>query len=271
MWSTAGVSDPSVGVVFRPQSPPEQLREVVRRAEDAGVDELWLWEDCFLDGGLATATAALAWTGRLAVGVGLLPVPLRNPALAAMEIAALARMFPGRFRPGLGHGEARWMAQVGAGVASPMTLLGEYTTAVRSLLAGETVTAQGRYVRLDAVALDRAPEGPPPVLVGGRGPKTLRLAGELADGVILDSGLTLDRVRESVASAQEGRTAAGRSAEPFHVVAYYELDPAAPDLAAQVADRTAELGAAGVTSVVFQGTAGDPDPTPLIEALRGRA
>src|SRR5689334_13863865 len=120
------------GVVFRPQSAPEELRAVARVVEDAGV-ELWLWEDCFSEAGPSCAAAALAWTERLHVGIGLLPVPLRNPALAAMEIASLARMFPGRVTVGLGHGVREWMEQVGEGVESPMTLLREHTTAVRAL------------------------------------------------------------------------------------------------------------------------------------------
>src|SRR5262245_18812393 len=105
---------PRLGVVFRPQLPPERLRAFVTAAERAGLDDVWLWEDCFLEGGLTTATAALAWTDRLRVGLGLMPVPLRNPALAAMEVATLARLFPGRFVPAAGHGVLDWMAQVGA-------------------------------------------------------------------------------------------------------------------------------------------------------------
>ena len=97
------MADPKVGVVFRSQSPPEQLRDVVQAAESAGIGQLWLWEDCFAEGGLTTAAAALAWTQRLPVGIGLLPVPLRNPAVAAMEIATLSRMFPG-----LASGTAFW-------------------------------------------------------------------------------------------------------------------------------------------------------------------
>ena len=147
----------TTGVVFRPQSPPEQLRAAVEAAEAAGVDELWLWEDCFLEGGLTTAAAALAWSERITVGIGLLPVPFRNPALAAMELATLARLFPGRLTVALGHGVQDWMRQVGAAVDSPMTLLREHTTAVRALLAGETVDVRGRYVALDKVTLDWPP------------------------------------------------------------------------------------------------------------------
>lgn len=49
-----------LGVVFRPQLPPERLRAVARAADDAGLEELWLWEDCFLEGGISAAAAALA-------------------------------------------------------------------------------------------------------------------------------------------------------------------------------------------------------------------
>src|SRR3954468_19504729 len=117
----------ATGVVFRPQYPPEELRPAVEAAEAAGVDELWLWEDCFLEGGLTTAALALAWSSRIRIGIGLLPVPLRNPALSAMEIATLARTFPDRLTVALGHGVQDWMAQVGAAVESPLTLLREHT------------------------------------------------------------------------------------------------------------------------------------------------
>ncbi|WP_040739492.1 LLM class flavin-dependent oxidoreductase, partial [Nocardia tenerifensis] len=129
-----------IGAVFRPQNPPERLREVVRVAEESGLDELWLWEDCFLESGIASAAAALAWSERLRVGIGLLPAPLRNVALTAMETATLDRLFPDRLVLGVGHGVQDWMGQVGARVDSPVTLLGEYLDALRALLAGERVT-----------------------------------------------------------------------------------------------------------------------------------
>src|SRR6266540_5106080 len=154
----------SLGVVFRPQFAPERLRGVARAADESGLEQLWLWEDCFGESGISAAAAALAWTERVRVSIGLLPVPLRNVALTAMEVATLARLFPDRVEVGVGHGVQAWMGQVGARAASPLTLLREHLTALRALLAGERVTAEGRYVRLDGVALDWPPERPPPLL-----------------------------------------------------------------------------------------------------------
>jgi alkanesulfonate monooxygenase SsuD/methylene tetrahydromethanopterin reductase-like flavin-dependent oxidoreductase (luciferase family) len=164
-------------------------------AEESGLGELWLWEDCFAESGIATAAAVLAWTERLRVGIGLMPVPLRNVALTAMELATLARLFPGRLVPGVGHGVLDWMGQVGARVPSPMTLLDEYAGALRNLLHGQTVSTSGRYVTLDAVGLSWPPEIAPPVLVGAVGPRTLTLVGAVGDGVILSGGTTVDQVR----------------------------------------------------------------------------
>jgi alkanesulfonate monooxygenase SsuD/methylene tetrahydromethanopterin reductase-like flavin-dependent oxidoreductase (luciferase family) len=258
----------TVGVVFRPQQPPEALETVVRAVDEAGVPELWLWEDCFLEGGLTTATAALAWSRRLRVGVGLLPVPLRNPALAAMEIATIARLFPDRFVPAIGHGVLDWMGQVGARWASPMTLLREHAVAVRSLVDGHRVDAAGRYVRLDGVALDWPPASRPPLLIGARGDKTIRLAGEVADGVLLDSVRDVDVVRRGRRLVDEGREASGRPGRAL-VTLYTEVEPTEPPatLAAQVGERVAAFRDAGADTVVLQATGERPDPRPLVDAL----
>lgn len=220
------MSAPTLGIVFRPQLPPERLRDAVRAAEDDGLDELWLWEDCFLEGGISTAAMALAWSERVRVGIGLLPVPLRNPALAAMELATLSRAFPGRLRIGLGPGVQDWMRQVGERVDSPLTLVRENLDAIRSLLAGETVSADGRYVQLDAVALDWPPEPAPPVLVGATGPKMLALSGASGDGTILVSHTSPDRVRWAREQIDRGRAEAGRSDE--HRIVLYALAATGP-------------------------------------------
>lgn len=251
-----------LGVVFRPQCPPERLREVALAAAATDGVELWLFEDCFSEGGLTAAAAALAWTDELRVAIGLLPVPLRNPALAAMEIATLARLFPGRLLPGVGHGVLDWMGQVGARAASPMTLLAEHTTALRDLLHGRTVDVDGEYVTLRGVTLDWPPSEVPPVLVGARGPRTIRLAAERGDGVILDTGTTAAEVRASCADIAEAREAAGRT-EPFRVVVYAQPSQVSAQV---VADVAGELGEAGADTVVFVPGDDALDPLPWIEA-----
>jgi 5,10-methylenetetrahydromethanopterin reductase len=260
---------PRVGVVFRPESPTDQLRGFLVSAEAAGLDDVWLWEDCFKQGGLTAAAIGLAGTSSLRIGLGLMPAPLRNPALAAMEVATLARLFPGRFVPAAGHGVLPWMEQVGARADSPMTLLREWVTAVRSLLHGETLTVSGKYVNLTGVALD----WPPPLLAGARGPKTLALAGELADGLVLDAGITPDHVRRAVATAAARRPhevvvyvpcgAAPGSAERLQAELGESPEPfsarAAVGSPADVAGTVRAFGQAGATTVVLQPSLDDPD------------
>jgi alkanesulfonate monooxygenase SsuD/methylene tetrahydromethanopterin reductase-like flavin-dependent oxidoreductase (luciferase family) len=269
-----------LGAVCLPQLPPERLRDLARTADAVGLDELWLWEDCFWGSGVATAAAVLGWTDRLRVGVGLLPVPLRNVALAAMEIATLHRLFPDRVNIGVGHGVQDWMEQVGARVESPVTLLREHLLALRALLAGEQVSVDGRYVRLDAVTLDWPPDAPPAVLAGATGPRSLRLCGEAADGTILTSATTPDGVREARRLVDEGRAAAGRT-DPHQVVVYL-LAATGPDAAVRMEAELRRSGAgpelgvagdapavaaavqrwaeAGADTVVLQPTLDDPDP-----------
>ncbi|MGA5445402.1 LLM class flavin-dependent oxidoreductase [Streptomyces umbrinus] len=244
----------ALGAVFRPQLPPERLRAMVRTAEEAGLEELWLWEDCFLEGGISAAAAALAWSERLRVGVGLLPVPLRNVAVTAMETATLHRLFPGRAIVSVGHGVQDWMGQVGARAESPVTLLREYLVALRALLRGERVTTDGRYVKLDDVALDWPPQTPVEILAGATGPRTLRLSGEFADGTILTSSTSPEGVRKARQLIDEGRKSGSR--DGTHEVVVYLLTATGPD----AADRLrAELEADGVASVPDLGVAGNAE------------
>jgi alkanesulfonate monooxygenase SsuD/methylene tetrahydromethanopterin reductase-like flavin-dependent oxidoreductase (luciferase family) len=264
------VTAPRLGVVFRPQLPPEQLRTFVTLAEQAGLDDVWLWEDCFLEGGLTASVAALGWTDSLRVGLGLMPAPFRNPALAAMEVATVARLYPGRFVAAAGHGVQSWMEQVGARAASPMTLLREWVVAVRALLHGETVTTFGSYVRLDGVALDWPPAEVPPLLVGARGPRTLVLAGEIADGVVLDAGNAPDAVRRMVAQTAARcppevvvYLPAGASAGPIEAEQEASGRPVRDALAAgtpaDIAAMVRRYSEAGATTVVLQPAATEVD------------
>ncbi len=272
-----------LGITYVPFRPPEELHDLAVAAEESGLDELWVWEDCFKQSGLASAAAALAWTSRIRVGIGLLPVPLRNVALTAMEIATLERLFPGRVIPGIGHGVQDWMSQTGSRAASPLTLLREHATALRRLLAGEEVTVDGRYVRLDHVRLDWPPASPPPLGIGADGPKSIALAAELGDVFLLSAARTeaqitnarriLEQVsprRHEIVAAQIVATGPGARERVDAEVPKWNgpdithgLAGDAETIAAQLR-RLAELG---VTSVAVQPTGDEPDLIGLVEFL----
>lgn len=271
-----------LGIAFVPTLPPERLRPLAEAADAGGLDEFWVWEDCFKESGIATAAVALAATERIRVGIGLLPVPLRNVALTAMEFATLDRMFPGRLLAGVGHGVQSWMGQAGARVASPMTLLREYTDALRRLLRGDEVTVSGRYVQLDQVSLSWPATPAAPLLLGGDGPKSLALAGELGDGSMLSAALTDDEIRSACGIILNAHAQGDRASDPHPILAT-QIAATGPDAqqrvdrelprwgkepgqgigvagdAAQIAASVRRLGDLGATSVSIQPTEDEPD------------
>jgi 5,10-methylenetetrahydromethanopterin reductase len=177
----------NVGMCFDRTLPAPFVIEVAQRLEAGRVDQLWVIEDCFYTAAVSLAATALARTDELTVGIGILPAVARNPAVTAMELATLANLAPGRLLAGIGHGVQEWMAQMGERTTSPLTTLDEAITIVRRLLHGETVSSEGSMYQMREVAL-HAPPDPPPVLAGVRGPRSLALAGRVADGVVLAEG-----------------------------------------------------------------------------------
>ena len=282
---------PRLGITYVAAYEPEGLQAAAATSDAAGLDQFWLWEDCFTHGGLSTAAVALATTERITVGIGLLPVPLRNVALTAMELASLHRLFPERLIAGVGHGVQDWMAQVGARVTSPMTLLREYHDVLRQLLHGDTVTFHGRYLQIDDVTLKYPPRQRVPLMLGGRGPKSLRLAARAGDGTLLDAGQgereigqaceLIDAERHLNTPANPGRhdvfailiAATGHRASDRvrEEVARWNPAPGADVGVSGDADDIAEainrLARLGVTSVAIQPTEDEPDLAGFIEFL----
>jgi alkanesulfonate monooxygenase SsuD/methylene tetrahydromethanopterin reductase-like flavin-dependent oxidoreductase (luciferase family) len=278
----------TLACIIRPSTPPSRIVPLARAVEAAGIEEIWLWEDCFQTGGISAASAILAATERVRVGIGVMPTPLRNVALTAMEVATVDGMFPGRLIPGIGHGVQSWMAQVGVKAASPLTLMREYSTALRALLAGERVTTSGRYVSLDDVALDWPPARPVPVPVAATGPKSLRLAGEVGDGVVLEGSVGLPGLPAALEQIAAGRAAAGLEGLDGFPVIQNVSAATGPDAVARlraelttwgtdvaddaalaayalwgdaqaVADGVRRFGEAGADTVALQPTPDDPD------------
>jgi alkanesulfonate monooxygenase SsuD/methylene tetrahydromethanopterin reductase-like flavin-dependent oxidoreductase (luciferase family) len=243
--------------MFDRERPTTELPGFARELDATGVDDLWVVEDLGWAGSMATAATALAVTERLRVGIGVAPAPLRNPALLAMELAALAELHPHRLVAGIGHGVPSWMAQVGAKVESPLTLMAETVLATRRLLAGETVTTEGRYVRISDVTLVHKPEVAPKLVTGVLRPKSLRLSGRVADGTVLAEGVGPDGVRDALAHIAEGR--AERADDAGHeLIVFIDLVVNGPaEFVAKV--RAERTGVHGANPEDITVAAGSPD------------
>ncbi|MFD7620533.1 LLM class flavin-dependent oxidoreductase [Streptomyces sp. NPDC059802] len=187
-----------VGVMLPRDLPVGDVLPYARRAEELGFDQIWVVEDLGWRGGIAQAATVLASTTDITVGIGILPAGARNVSFAAMELATLAQFHPGRLIAGIGHGMPDWMRRAGSWPASPLTLIKEYTTALRLLLAGRPGPANGRYVRCEGVVLTETPDIVPPVVLGVRGPRSQEAAGEVADGLLLAEPAAPSYIRASL-------------------------------------------------------------------------
>lgn len=188
---------PQIGVMYRREQDPANLIQAARRAEELGFDQFWIVEDCFYMGGISQTAIALAATKTIMVGIGINPGVAHNAAILAMEYSTLERAFPGRLIGGIGHGVDIWMKQIGEAVASPLTAIEETTSAMKRLLNGKRITVDGRYVKLTDVVLDPPPAQATPILLGVRAEKSMRLAGKVADGVLLAESSGADYIRWS--------------------------------------------------------------------------
>ncbi|MFJ6617686.1 LLM class flavin-dependent oxidoreductase [Kitasatospora sp. NPDC091335] len=246
-----------VGVMFDRSWDPAGLPAFAREAEALGADDLWVVEDLGWNGGISAAAVALGATGRMRVGIGIAPAPLRSPALLAMEVATLARVFPGRLVAGIGHGVREWMRQAGVAPRSPLALLEEALTAVRGLLRGERVTVDGRELRIDGVELVHPPakDAIPPVIAGVVSPKSLELAGRAAQGTLVAEGHGPEDLRTVRAAAERGGAGVDHTITVFTFLGVG--DAAAPALRDAVAGHAQWLGRDESATFAAGGTAAE--------------
>ncbi|MGK5558090.1 LLM class flavin-dependent oxidoreductase, partial [Actinomadura kijaniata] len=175
----------TIGIVFGSLTPPEELTAGAALAERLGFGELWFSEDCFFTGGLSGLTQLLAATGTVPAGLGLASVMTRHPAILAMELAGLARAYPGRVRATVGLGNTHWLDQMGLLPERPLTAVTETFDVLRELLDGAVVDRRTSVHELAGVRLEFAPRRPPELWIGAVNERALRAAGPRADGVLL--------------------------------------------------------------------------------------
>jgi alkanesulfonate monooxygenase SsuD/methylene tetrahydromethanopterin reductase-like flavin-dependent oxidoreductase (luciferase family) len=202
-----------VGFALGSGTQPEALAPMAALGEELGFSQLWISEDCFYTGGISGAAIALGATRRMPVGLGLVSVCVRHPAVLAMECATLARAFPGRFWPGIGLGLSHGLEQMNLYPRSQLAAVREATVAMRTLLEGGTVDLQGEIADFDGISLAYSMETPPPIYMGGHGPRMMQLSGEVADGTIISIFAGEAYVRWAREHVATGRQLADRTGE----------------------------------------------------------
>jgi 5,10-methylenetetrahydromethanopterin reductase len=211
---------PPVGLVLGSALEPERITQAAQLGEQHGFSELWFAEDYFFAGGISGATAALAATKRIPVGLGIVSAMVRHPSVLAMEIATMSRMYPGRVLPGIGLGVPYWLGQMGLYPKSQLTAMRECITSVRELLAGEELTRDGDYFQFDKVKLAHPPSEALPLSMGVIGPKMLELSGEIADGTVVSVLAAPEYVRWTRERIAAGAAKAGRDATKHHIATF---------------------------------------------------
>ncbi len=211
--------------------------DVARRSRELGFGSFWTAETVGQEA-FSTLAAVAASVPGMSVGTGVLPLQIRTPMLSAMGAATLQSIAPDvEVLLGVGISSpvvvGRWH---GADYGDrPVTQAREYLELVRACLSGEQVTHEGTHYRCSKFRLGvRLGERRPRLVLGALNERMLRVAGELADGVLLNY-LPAAAVPWCVQQVRAGEEAAGRDPGECTVYAYVHVG---------VCDRDAALGAA---------------------------
>lgn len=198
--------------------PLRMLVDFAKRADERGFDTIWKPEIIFSDAFVPSAAFALA-TKRIRIGSGVVGVFGRSPVVLALTAAALAELSGNRMILGLGT-QARPYVEGWHGLEyeKPHTRMREVVEVVKRILRGETVSFEGKTVRLKDFRLGLM--GPPPdvrIYVAAIGPQMIEVAGEVADGV-LGYFYSVDYVRDVfLPHLERGAKRAGRTLDEIDV------------------------------------------------------
>lgn len=191
--------------------------EYARYAEEHGFEAVWQAESRLVREATVPMAAYAAVTSRIKVGSGIVPIWTRNVGLLAATFATLDELAPGRVMLGLGAWWEPLATKVGVDRRKPLRAMRETVEATRRLLAMERVTYQGEFVHLDDVEIDivhgdRSPKQVP-IYVGATGMQMMELAGEIADGVLLNYMVAPAYNAQAMAALAAGAEKAGRTVD----------------------------------------------------------
>ena len=199
-----------IGVSFDGFVPTGEAVALAQRAVEAGASSLWVAEHLGYREAIATCMAfALKTPGAMLVPTAVSPY-FWHPTPTAMAMATLDEVAPGRAAIAIGTGNPLFLQESGRAVEKPVRAMREFADALRRLWTGESVHADGEFVKLAGARLAFTPSAAIPIYIAAIGPDMLRLAGRIGDGVALSAGLSTESVRQSIALCAEGAAKAGR-------------------------------------------------------------
>ena len=197
-----------------------EITRTARLAEQNGYDSVWLNEDIGRDSFLVLGNIA-AHTNRIRLATGIVNIFARSPVQIAMAAATLHELSNGRAILGLGLGHDR-SVQRGHGIriSQRFDRMREYVTIIRKKFSGRTFSHSGNHFQIKDTKLNVNTVDPPiPIYLAAAHPKTIQLAGEIADGVLLLMPST-HWIKETVfPRLHEGATRAGRDSRKLKVIA----------------------------------------------------
>ncbi len=196
----------------------ESALDRVRQAEALGFDSVYTTHVAARDS-LSVLMAYASVSERIRIGTGVLPAFSRTPVATAQAAATIDEFSGGRMVLGIGVSHKvtneHWFDTE---IPKPVTQMREYASIVRALFRGEPAP-QGEFFNTDFAFMGYDPRPDLPIYIAGLSPRMLRLAGEIADGVVLWL-CGPSYIRDVVIPAvREGRERAGRTLEGFDVVA----------------------------------------------------
>lgn len=229
---------------------------IVRRAEDWGFDHVWCPDQGFMrDPFVALASAATITS--IPLGLAVTNPFSRHPVQVARAAGTLADLRDGRFILGYGAGELeRQRRRMGAPEGPLIPAMRDAVNTVRRLLAGERVSIESPVFQLRDVGLEFHPTSHVPIYIATAGPAGFRLAGEVADGVIVGDIASPEAMRAVIRLVHEGAAKAGRDPASIKVVAWVStiVTDAPADLRAMlrlpVIGRAASNMAAGTRALL---------------------
>ncbi|HQW08693.1 MAG TPA: LLM class flavin-dependent oxidoreductase [Steroidobacteraceae bacterium] len=214
---------PNVGVIFKSYEPLRAIQSYARQTEESGypggfwIAEAYHWfrkygheaRGCFTT--LAAATMA---TSRIPIGLGITSPYMRHPTIQASESNAIDELSGGRFIMGLGAGKVGTeYLDIDMKKFTPVRTHAESIDMIRGIASGDAFRYDGELFKCDMPAIDRARRGLRtniPVYVGATGPQMQKLAGRMADGLLLPGLTSPGFTRYAVDNCRAGATSAGR-------------------------------------------------------------